>query len=166
MVTGGIDGEATPAGAYLQQMIVRPERQPFADGAQLGLLPLLETGIGTRVDGARILHVAVEKALIEGVAEIVVGGDVGSRPGQGIAIEPVTHLVEREAEPAEAPLQAVEQRQVPGQQPHQGHRIRAGQSPSTQVSRRRCCPLQQAAIEGRIQHHQLGVQVAAAAPKL
>jgi hypothetical protein len=81
------------------------------------------------IDGARVLHVIVEKALIEGVAKIVVGGDVGARTGQGIALKPVAHLVEREAEPAEAPLQGVEQRQIAGQQAHQCHRIRAGPEP-------------------------------------
>jgi len=76
MVTGGIDGKPAPAGTYLQQVIVLPQFEPLADGAQLGLLPLLQTGIRVGIDGARILHVAVEKALIEGVAEIVVGSDV------------------------------------------------------------------------------------------
>ena len=104
VVTGRIDGETAPAGAYLQQVVVRPKLKPLTDGAQLGLLPLLQGGIRVGIDGARILHVIVEKALIEGVAKVIVGGDVGTRTGQGIAIEPVAHLVEREAEPAEAPF--------------------------------------------------------------
>ncbi len=126
VVASSKDGQPTPAGPDLQQMIVRAELEPLADGTQLGLLPLFQGGLRVGIDGARILHMAVEKTLIKSVAEIVVGGDVGARPGQGIATPPVAHLVEREAEPAQAPLQTVEQSQVAGQQPHQRHRIRAG----------------------------------------
>ena len=80
VVTGRIDGEATPAGADLQQMIVGAECQPLADGTQLGLLSLFQAGLCMGVDGTRVLHMAVEKTLIEGVAEIVVGGDVERDP--------------------------------------------------------------------------------------
>ena len=166
VVTGGIDGQAAPAGAYLQQVILRSQLEPLADGAQLGLLPLLQAGLGARVDGARILHVAVEKALIEGIAEIIVGGDIGSRPGQGIAIEPMTHLVEGEAEPAKAPLQGVEQRQVAGQQPHQSNRIRAGpESLHPGLTGGDAAPQQQTTIEGRILHYHLGMEIGARHPE-
>ncbi|MNO69169.1 hypothetical protein D3C76_600190 [compost metagenome] len=166
VMAGGIDSQAAPAGAYLQQVILRSQLEPLADGAQLGLLPLLQGGLGARVDGARILHVAVEEALIEGVAEIIVSGDVGSRPGQGVAAAPMTHLVEGEAEPAESPLQGVEQRQVARQQPHQGHRIRAGPEPlHPGFTGGYAAPQQKAAIEGGILHHHLGVQVSARHPE-
>ncbi|MNH38220.1 hypothetical protein D3C78_1825850 [compost metagenome] len=76
VVAGGVDGEPAPARADFQQVIIRPQCQSFADGPELGLLPLLQGGIRGRVDGAGILHVAVEKPLIEPVAEIVVRRDV------------------------------------------------------------------------------------------
>ena len=105
---------------------------------------------------------AVEKPLIEGIAEIVVGGDVGARTGQCIAVEPVAHLVEGETEPAKAPLEGVEQGQVAGQQPHQRHRIRAGPEPlHPGFPSGNAAPQQQATIEGRILHHQFGMQIGA-----
>ena len=82
------------------------------------------------------------------------------RTGQGIAIEPVAPLVERETEPAEAPLKGVEQGQVASQQPHQRHRIRAGPEPlHPGFSGGNAAPQQQTAIEGRILHHQFGMQI-------
>ena len=120
---GGVGGEAAPAGADLQQMVLGPQLQGAADALEPRLLGLAERGIGAGEPGARVHHRLVQVEGEEVVAEVVVGRDVAAGVALAVAGHPPQRLLERLQHGHEAPPPRVQRGQVAAGDSGQRHRV-------------------------------------------
>ena len=107
VVSGGMDGEAAPAGADLQQAHAGREAQFPADAVELGDGGLFHGAVGALEDAAGIGHGRIEEQLVEIVAQVVVGGDVPAAAAAGVVVQTVQQALERNGRPRQPSLQAV-----------------------------------------------------------
>ena len=120
---GGVDREAAPAGADLDDAVTGAQPQLAADRFELCDRGLFERGRVVREDAAGVGHRRVEHELIERIAEIVVRGDVTGAALSAVTIEPVEGLVQRRAEPGPTAVHAVHDRTVGDEQAHERREI-------------------------------------------
>ena len=74
----GVGREAAPAGADFEHMVARPQLEFAADAVELVDLGLLQSVVGAVEISAGVGQAAVEEKFVEGVAEIVVIGDIAA----------------------------------------------------------------------------------------
>ena len=97
---GRVDGEAAPASADLQQMILGPQAQLPAQELELGGGGDIERCRRLLVERARVHHALVEEEAEELVAEVVVRGDVAGAATARIAPPMVLPAIEAGCEAA------------------------------------------------------------------
>ena len=84
---GGFDGEATPAAADFENVVVGLDVGESDELVDFGFLGVGEGLIGVLEEGGGVEHgFGVEKGLVEVVAEIVVGLNVFSAAGFGVSV--------------------------------------------------------------------------------
>ena len=98
---GGFDGEATPAAADFENVVVGLDVGESDELVDFGFLGVGEGLIGVLEEGGGVEHgFGVEKGLVEVVAEIVVGLNVFSAAGFGVSVGGVREEVEEAFGPA------------------------------------------------------------------
>jgi hypothetical protein len=83
----GVDGEAAPARADLEHVVLGPDLEPLADPVELGHRGLLERHALVLEERAGIHHRRVEHAAEQVVADVVVKGDIATAALPGAAVE-------------------------------------------------------------------------------
>ncbi|MNI42412.1 hypothetical protein D3C73_967080 [compost metagenome] len=116
MAGGGVDCQAAPAGADLEQMVVGAQREFGADTLELVQLGLLQALLLTVEHCSGVHHGRVQQPLEQGIAQIVMGQDVASRTTPAVAVEPVQQAQDRTTEARQAALEGVEHLQVGDEQ--------------------------------------------------
>jgi hypothetical protein len=114
VLAGGVDREATPTRADLQQMVFGAKAQALADARQLCQLRFLEARSPRREVGARIDHPLVEEGGEEVVAEVVVGGDVLLRSRPRVLRDQLATPLQQPALAGGGAAQAIELAQLAG----------------------------------------------------
>src|SRR5215203_2585389 len=94
----GMDGEAAPAGADLEDVVARAELELLAHHLELGERGLLERGVAVLEDAARVHQRGVEHEREQLVAEVVVRGDVLAAAPRRVAHERGAGALERLAD--------------------------------------------------------------------
>ena len=89
VVTGGVFRHRPPAGANLQQMIVCRERQLVAQPGHFRLLSRVQILLVPVKQRAGVQQVFIKEMGVEGVAQIVMGGNIFTRLRAGVAPHPV-----------------------------------------------------------------------------
>ena len=121
--------QPAPAAADLDQMIVRREPQAAADQIQFAPRRRLEGVPGVSPVRRRIHLVSRQEQREEVIAEIVVGRNVATAAGLGIAAQPVPAPQRPGAEPGHPRLHAVQYLAVAHQRAHQAHQVIARPMP-------------------------------------
>jgi hypothetical protein len=88
-------GEAAPAATDLQHALARLQVDGLGQRCVLGRLGLGQGLIGALIEGRGVGHAGIQPALIEGVAQVVVGVDVLFRTPAVVAIEQVIQRIDR-----------------------------------------------------------------------
>ncbi len=92
VVPGGVDQQAAPAAAYIEQSHSGTQTQLGADQLVLGILGRREPHVGRCPQPARVRHRRTENLPIEGVGQIVVMGDGSGIPRPAVAAAPRPRL--------------------------------------------------------------------------
>ena len=102
VVLHGVQHEAAPAAADVEEPLPALEVELAADQVELLLLRLLERGVRLRVDRAGVRHRRTEHPRVEGVADVVVVGDgVGVPPAVRVPQAAEADLLGRRRLPAQ-----------------------------------------------------------------
>ncbi|MNF97399.1 hypothetical protein D3C84_802270 [compost metagenome] len=112
----GMDGQAAPAAANLQKMLVGFELKLLADAFQLVQLGRFKGLFGTVELCGGVHHSRVEQSLEQGVAQVVMGENVASSASSAVPVEPVQQAQDRAPESRQACLHGVEDIEVGNEQ--------------------------------------------------
>ncbi len=123
MAPGRMERKATPAGADLEHVVVRPEFELAADCFEFRGGRFRECHVRALEQRARVHHGFVEHQAEELVAQVIVRRDVAAASGASIPMQPVGGYTQRRRGAREARLHCVERRAVAQHQAHQGREV-------------------------------------------
>ena len=118
-----MDGEASPPGPDLEELVLRREVELLTDQVELVPRPLFETAAGLREDRAGVGHRAVQEGREEVVAEIVVRRDVTATLGPAVGAQAKTGEMPHPGHPAGPSVELVRGVTVARHDPDQGGQV-------------------------------------------
>ena len=120
---GRMQRKAAPAGADLEHVILRPERELAANGVKLRRRRLRERHFRPLEQRTRVHHRLVEEQLEEVVTEIVVRGDIAPAARPRVAMQPVRGPAHQRRQGREIAFHRIERLPVPEHQAQQGGEV-------------------------------------------
>ena len=114
-MTGRVFRHRPPAGADFQQVVGLAKRQLVAQARHFGLLSRREILLVCGKERAGVKQFPVQKMDIEGVAQVVMGGNIFTRLRAGVTPRPVAQTLQRSAKQPEPFLKTAKHLAVEGQ---------------------------------------------------
>ena len=119
----GMDRESAPARADLEQMVVAAEVERGAGALELRQLGVLERRPLVLEHGARVDQPRVEEGLEQGLAEVVMRGDVAVGAVARVARDQPGEALHGPQQRLHAGAQAIERRQAAADDPAEGEQV-------------------------------------------